>query len=408
MLMMLMLACGEEPDGDSGVALPEDSGADTEDTGEPSFTPPCDGSWGWAEDRMDVDRLIHVAPMAAGDGSKELPVGTVEEALQLARERGAPGLMIWPGTHDVSDLQLSTSAGDGPGFTVCGCGADSVLAGGSENATLWISNLQATVAAVALTGGYRGLVVRGGAEVTVESVSITDAARVGLIVDGSGTTASLSQVDIAGVVPDEDLGYGLAIQGAAVTVDNLHIIGSHGIGAFVHEAEVDISGLTVEDTVARSDGLLGRGLHMQQLSSGTLSAVTLKGNQDAGLFALQSVGLVVDNLHIDTTSTGFTEDEQTTGDGLVVSAGDSGVNPETYSVVLSDNLVENADRAGILLDGVSATVNGNVVSDCGLTGEGGEGILLQGGAIATGTDQAANVTAELGLNVQVLDVDVVD
>jgi len=410
MLLLQLVACGPKDSGpallDSGLVEDTSTGDDTGTLGE--FTPPCDGDWGWAEGRLDPAQMVHVAPMASGDGSMELPMGNLAEALEQARATSAPGLMIWPGTHDVAGLTLSTSSGDQAGFTVCGCGPDSILAGDDQDATLWISDLEATVAAVGLSGGLRGLVVRGGADVTLEEVSVSDTQRVGVIVDGSTTTASLSNMDISGVSPVDDIGWGLAVQGSSVVIDNLHIVGGHGFGAFVHEASVDITGLEVTGTQPNGAGLYGRGLHMQQLSSGTLSNVTLSGNADAGLYALQSVGLVAENLHIDTTSTGLTDEGAATGDGIVVTAGDSGASPETFGFELSNSTVESSDRAGVLLDGVAATLNGNTVQSNGVTGEGGVEILLQGGALVEGSDAAVQVASELPLNIQVVAVETLD
>ena len=403
---MLLLLLGCRPDELNEPTL--DSGSTDSGTLGEEFQPPCDGTWGWLDGRIDPALAVHVAPVdTPGDGTMGAPLSTIDEAVQMARDVGAPAVMIWPGTHDVTGLRLSTSSGDPPGFALCGCGPDSVVLGGADAAGLWISDVEMTVAGIAIGGGYRGLVVRSGASVDVVDVSVAGVDRVGVVVDGSGTAARISGLTITAVNPDEDVGYGMAIQGAQVTLDNLHITGGHGIGLFVHEGQVELSNAVIEGTVARGDGLLGRGLHMQQLSSGTLDDVTLSGNQDAGLFALQSVGLVAENLHIDTTSTGLTEDGTATGDGVVITAGDSGAAPETFSFSMSNSVVDDNARAGVLLDGVQATLEGNTITNSGVVVEDNE-ILLQNGAVADGSDQAVDVTSELGLNIQVLDVDVVD
>ena len=131
-------------------------------------------------------------------------------------------------------------------------------------------------------------------------------------------------------------------------------------------------------------------------------------DEDIGYgLAVQGGQVVVDNLHIDTTSTGLTEEGDETGDGLVVTGRDSGSAPETFSFTMSDSTVTDSARAGVLLDGVAATLEGNTLSGSGLEVD-ESGILIQGGAIADGSDEVANVSSELGLNIQVLAIELVD
>ncbi len=83
MLLLVLFACG--PSDDSSL-LPTDS-----DSGGAGIQPPCDGTWGWMDGRLDPLEVIHVAELSAvGDGSMEAPFGSLPPALELAREVGAP------------------------------------------------------------------------------------------------------------------------------------------------------------------------------------------------------------------------------------------------------------------------------------------------------------------------------
>lgn len=412
---------------DGGVEKPEgadsaeDSGgtdtADSSDTADSTDTaeavPPCAGeTWGAL---ADPDAAIHVRADGSdeGSGSATDPVATLAAALALSRVAGAPDtVFVGPGEF-VAGLTLRADDGDGvgdDGLALLGCSTDeTTLVADDEDAPL-IKIGEATgvsVASLTLSGGRRALWIWSGAEVAVSDVIVDGSTRVGVVVDGVSTVASLEGVEVHDPVPETDsdgveVGYGVLIDGATVTMTGGGVWGATRLGILADAAILDLSDLTVDGTAPDASGELGRGIQVQSLSTPTLTDVQLTGNTDAGLASIQSFDLVLERVLVDgTLGVAVPDTGEESGDGIVVSQGGDDtdhVDVSYFNATITSCEVTASARAGIVVDETTGVLTDNVASsDNGLT-DSGVSLFAQNGAVVSGPDTVVALSEAVSFN----------
>ncbi len=414
-LLAILLALGcdgavDDDTGDDDVADDDDSATDDDDDTGATPDPPCsDGTWGYI---VDPDAAIHVradGDDATGDGSAANPVASLERALELSREpEGGRTIAVGPGTFPTS-IDIQGEPGEDPddtGLAIEGCGAgDTVLTAADAQAHVIRVSESTGVRLAGFTteGGRRALWIWNGAEVTVEAVDVTDSLRLGVVLGGFDSIVSLVDVTVHDPVVEAEgeveYGYGIAIQEAAVTMSGGGVYNANRVGILAHMALVDLDGVTIDGTASDSDGYLGRGIQLQDLSVASLTGCSLSGNRDAGLFSLRSVDLVLDGLTVDGTGAADVPGSgDTTGDGIVLTQGDGNYDPAEFQATLTQCVVTASDRAGILIEDVTATLTDNTAgTDNGMSDD-DTSIYVQGDAVVNGVDDTAVPATSLVLN----------
>jgi hypothetical protein len=256
------------------------------------------------------------------------------------------------------------------------------------------------VVGLTLRGGYRGLTVRGGSSFESNGVVIEEAVRTGVFIAGAETTATLSDTVVRGVQLDQEAyGWGVVVQDATVVLNQVDVTDTHAVGVLVEFGNATFNGGTVRGVAADEQGLFGRGVQLQNLAQGALADLSVETTADAGVFAHRTVALDVSNIWVVDTGGGLTAEGTPTGDGLVVTQANGNNDPADFQVTVTDSIFECSDRAGVVLDGVTATLNGVTTPDSGLE-EGGIGVWAQNGAQVTGENNLAG--EPLGLNLVTL------
>jgi hypothetical protein len=352
---------------------------------------PCEGeSWGAIEDPSAAVHVRADGDDADGDGSRAAPFATVAAAF----DAGGGPIAVGPGTFPTT---LSLGEADA-GFAIQGCSPDETSLVGDEAGEpvlAFSGTADATIAGLTLAEADRPLFVWGGAEVSAHQVAIRDARWSGFVVDGPYTILELEDVTVertqavggAGGFGGEVDGATLRWTGGAAVAN----VGAGLVGAGA-TAVLDLDGVRVAETVPADDGRFGRGVQVQDYASATLRACTVADNHDAGVFSLLATDLVIDGLSVERTAVGI----DSGGDGIVVTAVDSDgrqLDPAGFTAALTANTIGAPGRTGIVLERVTATVDGNTVTDAGA-----QDIVAQSGAVVTGADAFEVLTEPLPLD----------
>jgi hypothetical protein len=371
---------------------------------------PCGDTWG----PVPEDGRIYVDAAADedGDGSLEAPFVSIFElgedsALQQARETGIRSIAIAPGEYEVA-LTLS---GDVPdwldnGLEIAGCGTTTELLAVTDDQGVPEPIVEINGAATAdvvlrdfaLVGGRRAVLIAAGAgadgPIILERLTVLDSVRSGVVVDGYLTRAHLLDVDVSGVIAEETGGgWGVLIRTQASPMnplpapnllDGVTVEGAHQAGIVASGAWVDVVASRVSGTSA-VDGRHGRGIQFQMGTRGTLDTVTLEGNADAALF-LDKPGregeavYVLDCLLTGTSPADVPDTGETSGDGLVLSQHDAGVDPAEYLAIVQGTTFSDNPRAHLLVESVGLQVDGESIFGSGNDFP----FVSQGGAIVEG------------------------
>lgn len=334
----------------------------------------CSEVWG----AVPAGGRVYVDPDGdpEGDGSVEAPLPTLDAAITAARLGGATSVALTEGVFvDRAVLHLAEHAG----MDLTGCGraltsleppedyADQPLVHVHDDAD------DVTVRDLALVGGRRALLIEGdvGADgpVVVERVTVTEPVRIGVVIAGPETVATLSDVLVEDPVVEEGKGWGISVQisafpseatmpAAPIVLEDVAVAGASGVGILVDGGWVQMADVEVTVT-APVDGELGRGLMLQQLAYGTLQGVTVNLSSDAGVFLHmpgrngEPVSLV--DCAILNTAAGLSDGEPT-GDGLVIGQGGEPVAAEEFPVVVSGSSIGESARTAVLAEGVHLTL----------------------------------------------------
>jgi hypothetical protein len=410
--LLLLSACGDKDDtgpgespSDSPVDTAGDTGPDTDPPTDPAVESCGDGSTGFIE---QPELAVHVWADAAegGDGSWARPFTELSDALEAVRLLDADKrIAVWAGEYS-DNLLLSDGDGDG-GTVIQGCGPDETIidAEDPEAPVIAVSEAQdVELEGLCTRGGTRNIQIWSDATVFMASLRSSDSAEAGVLVHGEATLALIEDLEVDAPIPgDAGFGYGLAIQeGASAVVEGGAISGATAVGVFVDDAtEISLSDFTVSDTVTDGDGAYGHGLQVQaDTVQVTVEASSFVDNQGAGVFVLQGLDFVMSASSVTGTAAAAIPDSvETTGDGVVISRGEGNISPATFAASLEGNTIEGSARAGVLLDGVTASLTSNVLSG---NGYGDDTALAQDSAVASGSDAVAELEEPLELNLMPL------
>lgn len=365
--------------------------------------PPCAGEgWGGLGDPL---HSVHVREDGddAGDGSEEEPFLTLEAALDATRTGSTKRIAIGPGDFPAV-LSLVADAGDGKtdnDLIIEGCSTDEThLVPQSESEpTFAVTAAQGvSLTGVTVTGGDRPLFAWGGSWLTVDQVQVRGARGVGFVVDGPYTIIDISNSEVHDTTPSDGVGgYGVEIDGATVRWSGGGVFGSTAVGIVVNgeTASLTLSGATVAETVPDSAGQFGRGVQIQSYASADLADCTLSANSDAGLFSLLGQELTISGV----TVQGSSATSGQGGDGIVITSIDSSgrtLDPTLFTATLTDNLISDVDRAGVILERVTASLDGNQVdgTDPDQTLIAQEGAVTSGGDIVSVPDEPLPLTRD--------------
>ncbi|MGF1465445.1 MAG: hypothetical protein ACFCGT_04860 [Sandaracinaceae bacterium] len=230
-----------------------------------------------------------------------------------------------------------------------------------------------------------GIVILDGAALTVERGLLRANRVFGLLANGAGTTATLTDVAVLDTMVQQETGAGgrgLLVQfGAELTLERGVLRRNREIGVFVYGADT-FAGLTdvaVLDTQARpADGALGRGLDISEGARLSLERGVLRGNRDVGVFVAGNgtSATLTDVAVVDTQA----EASGTGGRGLDVERG--------AALHLERGIVQGNRDIGVFANGDDATV---AMVDVAVlhtlpverSGFGGRGVHVQRGATLT-------------------------
>jgi hypothetical protein len=379
LLFLALVACADKDAVDSSeTAVVSDSGTPP--------APPCDGGWGFIT--ADPELAVHVRSDGddTADGSAATPVASLEMAVELAKDKARP-IAVGPGTFPTAVSLYGAAAG----MSIQGCSPEETVleASNPEAPVLDINGADmVSVAGFAVVGGNIGIKVWG------EGADNFDASNI--LVDGSsaagisvnGGVCSLTDIIIVNLTAaDEGYGYGIASVGSTVSLTDVSVAGAISAGIVASGGSVDFNAVTVANTATLADGSLGRGVQLQQYTSGTVNGLTLDGNADAGLFTMRSA-VSGSNLTITNTASAKCDGcEVDTGDAAVFTRGDENTDPSNYQISLTEVTIDQADRTGMLFSGVTATLGNVTATDCGhLVDE--QALLSQDGAVVSGAEFA--------------------
>lgn len=342
----------------------------------------CSPWWGQAP----ASGRLHVTEGGAGTtGTIDDPFGDLEDAIDQSRLTGERQIALtegtFPGSHD-----LGAEGGDDSGLEIVGCGWENTTIEGIEDdeedeeltsafsITGGVNPISGiTIRELTIDGARRAIVVSGATAqdepVVLQSLRVVDSHRVAILIDGNNTRVAMTDVTVDGVTPEEgEFGWGIVIQTQAnqdtdipgpTTLDDVHVVGAHGVGLLVTGGWVEVTGSSVAET-ERVDGELGRGVQIQEWTRAVLTDLETSDNHDAGLYIRKPGRYADDNVTVEpveivggsftSTLAADLANGDTTGDGVVITDGGEGFDPLTLQVVAEDFEVADAARRDVLVE----------------------------------------------------------
>jgi hypothetical protein len=217
---------------------------------------------------------------------------------------------------------------------------------------------------------------------------------VGVVADGPATTLSLVDVEILdSQTEDGSYGYGISITEATTTLTDVTVSGASTVGVLISAADVQASNLRIEDVSPDEDDALGVGLWVQEGSVLSIEGCDIQDTLVAGIRLVETYEADIEGCTIDTVAMGVSVSGVEMGDGIVATQSTDAHNydPATFAHSLVDNTVTGAARAGILLDGISAELEGNQAGDDNGYSIDGVSIFAQGDAVTSGSDPVVSL-----------------
>ena len=348
---------------------------------------PCaDQSWG---ELTDPGAAVHVSAFGddTADGTSTHPVLSPGVGLELTRSLGSDVLFIGPGTFP-AQLSLESDDGGGnndDGLQVLGCGVDetSMVELDAEEPVIKVSGTQeAVLMDFAVVGGKRALTFWQGATATATRLHIVGYTHGGVLIDGSSSDVHFDHVDVDDPGSASEGLYGIGVSGGAFTMVGGGVSRADNIGILADFALLTLDGVRIAQTQP-FDACTGHGVHAQELSIVDIRASTILSNAGVGIYSLRSVTTVIfDALVSNTNPSDETADPLLDGDGIVVTRGDSLVDPASFQVAVEDTQVTGSGRAGVVFSGVTITsIQGNDTTGNVYSGPDGSSIFVQEDAV---------------------------
>ena len=186
-----------------------------------------------------------------------------------------------------------------------------------------------------------GIVVQTGASLEAKECRIEGNTEIGITLIGEGTTATLSNVDVVGTQPNDDLDYGRGIQlqaGPTLWAENCLVEGNSEVGVFVNElgSVAYLDDVEVRETRPRADGTLGRGIVIQHGASLYAEDSVFDSNAEIGIFANYADTVLLENVEVNQTCRAS---NMTVATGVVSQRGST--------VIASDVVVTETEGVGL-------------------------------------------------------------
>jgi len=336
---------------------------------------------------------VHVATGAAGGagcGDAGSPCASPAEALDTLRQTGGGGaICLGSGTWANVAIQLSGSftGGVDDDTIIIGMGDDgagaSILLGGTTQAVVEVAGEASGVQLenLRVVGGYRGVVIResagGTTPIVVSGVTVEGSTRLGVLISGAGTSATLMDVRVEAPATDGGaFGWGIAIQqglpglveGPPIELLGVEVVQATGLGVLIDGSHAELDGVDVIDTLDLG-GSLGRGVQSQSFSYGTMNLLSVDGAADAGLFIDRpgrspTAALVLADVIL--AGVGGASDPASgspTGDALVVMQ-DANEPPDSYFLDIGTVQVQGQPaRASAVFDDVTPASCNSIFGD---------------------------------------------
>jgi hypothetical protein len=328
--------------------------------------------------------------------------------LELARQAGINQILFFgPGSFPTNlDLIKDDSlGGSDDGMQLLGCPSETTLVRESGSGVI-LSVSEATgirIQDLRFEDGYPALWFWNSAEVDLQRVEVDGSKRIGVLDDGPDTIVTGSDITIINTVADltevGEVGYAVQITDATASFERLTVMDSTTAGILVEGGSLSLTDSTVEGTLADQDGALGRGIQLQGYASATIFGGSLTNNADAGLYAALATSLSIEGLTVSGTTEAALPEGGQSGDGIVIVQGDPdhSFDPALFIASLTSNTITGCARAGILLEDVSASLNGNSSSLNGYEVN-GISILAQGNTLLSGSDSVEILATPLSFN----------
>lgn len=359
--------------------------------GEESCRPigrPCgDGPFADTSDLLEGTPLVYALDGAApgGDGTREAPVGTLADALDLAE----PGAVVMLGT---GAYEVDRTWPDGVSLRGR-CVRETSLVPAAESDRTAIVDVARHDAPVRLesirigpgeAGGLR--VRRRGAPVALEGIEIAQISEVmaGLLVTSAARVQARSLVvrDIGGIGRDRFTGFGISVDaGGRLTLERALVARNQeaGIGVFLEGSELTASDVRITGTRGVTGTRVGGvGLRVELGAEVALDRALIDGNRYAGILLLGPDARLVGK-GIIVRDTLPQEADDRLGYGLSVDEGGA--------VELNGTLMEGNHGVGLSMDdGSTGALTDVVIRDTEselASGEGGRGVNVTGGSRAT-------------------------
>ncbi len=348
---------------------------------------------------VDVVGNTNIGVIASTGATLTLKTSTITGTLPERRKNGF-------GLQAENGAQATVHSSTIDGNTELGVLASDI----GTTLTMYHSTISNTLTTSAGTEGY-GLVAQTGASVRMIGGSIERNTSVGVWVQSSVTSVSLDSVDIDATVPDGsgDFGFGAQVSsGGTLVTAGCALNGNANAGLIVDGvgANASLTDPWVVDTLPLADGTGGYGVEVENGGSITLSRGWVEGNASAGIWANGA------GSHASLVDTDVTDTLAGAGSG-----GDSrgmGIWAQSGAVVdVSGGTLASNTVAGVVAsdDGTTVSLDGVTVTDTqpNASGEYGLALDVMRGAAMTCTGctltESVNAAVAVGSEGSTLDLE---
>ena len=346
---------------------------------------------------------VFVAPGASpGDGSRDAPVATIAEALELAAK--GKRIVLLPGTypepvHITRDVSL-----------VAACPGSVSLTGAAQTpkvpAAVWVQDADVKLEGLRITADGAGVLVTSGGDVTTDRTDISGCLLAAVLATGFGsdaivTTSRLAETRLA-LLGDRNVGIGaFADDGGKVTLVDTAVLGNRTYGVLSRYAPstATLEGVAIVGTASNDEGLFGRGV--QALWGGTASVARtfISGSHDAGAFAFEGTltmteSVVEGTLPLDGTPAGAYDGRF--GEGIAADGGAT-VEVERTQVVANTSTGVSSYGAGTVIALTESHVRDTLPGYVDVPGDAGRGVEAAFGGRLELTRSAVTGNREAGV-----------
>lgn len=354
LICSLLISCNKDEDSKDDSPTVDDDDDDDDDSLDDDDDDDDDadecgqGLWGFVEDRFDAEDVVaYVYADYEGDdsdGTMEHPFKFIGQALDYAYDNSMDGVAVTDGTYNE---QIITETSYSSMKIIGRCPDQVTIEMDSGNAIyLYHQNIVFSHFYI-LSYGTVAIGSYGQNGIVENNVIEMDAwtSGWGIIVDVSGTIRNntIIGLGLGGIIADNPTGE-VIISGNNLSSKGkglVHVFGIAADGA----ADIQIDSNILSD-------LVGYGILVQDETNGSITDNTLTDVSEVGIIMIGSYGMIERN-KISWEVAG--SDDTLYGDGIVTY--------DSSDVSVVENEVQNARRAGVILDATEGVCEANELSD---------------------------------------------